>query len=206
MSEEQASNTQQLDNKYPYLKPNSLKFLKSKGSLNQAETQELIRDIERLHKDRSILLSSEQEWKEKAEHNYKATDTYMKLAAESEGRNYQLGQQLNQAVKVLKEIRDCLDDFYTREHPRRLHPELRYLAGQISVMDKITTDFLSSLSQEGSSARCVKCDKEFEHDLYSCWCNECGEYAEKEVREGRRKPSESNINNPAMGDTDRHRS
>lgn len=105
---------------------------------------EIAKSYAKLQKAYFYLLSSEQALKDENDHYV----LMMKNGAEVfEEEMVEWKNKLNQAVKVLKEVRDCLDDFYTREHPRRLHPELRYLAGQISVMDKTTTKFLSSLSQ-----------------------------------------------------------
>ncbi|MBU8598463.1 hypothetical protein KM908_20335 [Alkalihalobacillus clausii] len=47
----------------------------------------------------------------------------------------------NRALKNdLKEINQCIDDFYTKEEPRRLHDApLSAFSGQIQVIDKVSS-------------------------------------------------------------------
>src|SRR5690606_24240678 len=60
-----------------------------------------------------------------------------KATAEVLGReNAQMISEIQRLRAALEEVRECLDDFWDRDTPRRLYKEVRRFAGQIHVMEK----------------------------------------------------------------------
>jgi len=54
---------------------------------------------------------------------------------------------------ALEEVRECLDDFWDRDTPRRLYKEVRRFAGQIHVMEKVINQALSTTSEPTNAAK-----------------------------------------------------
>lgn len=51
-------------------------------------------------------------------------------------------EKIEQLKEALQEINECIDGFYDKSNPPRLHPELKKFAGYINVMSKVCREAL----------------------------------------------------------------
>lgn len=63
-----------------------------------------------------------------------------------------LQEEIQRLRTALEEVRECLDDFWDHDTPRRLYKEVRRFAGQINVMEKVINQALSTAIEPTNAA------------------------------------------------------